>query len=67
MERIELKVDGMMCAGCENRVKNALENIQGVQSVVADHKAKKVEVVCNNTVTEEKIKERIEALGFEII
>ena len=52
MKNIEIKVEGMMCSGCENRVKNALENIQGVQNVVADHKAKKVEVVCSNEVTE---------------
>lgn len=67
MKKIELKVEGMMCSGCENRVKNALENIQDVQRVVADHKNKKVEIVCNNEVTENIIKEKIEDLGFEVI
>lgn len=67
MKNIELKVEGMMCSGCENRVRNALENIEGVQNVVADHKAKKVEVVCSNEVTEDIIKEKIENLGFEVI
>lgn len=67
MKNIEIKVEGMMCSGCENRVKNALENIHGVQKVVADHKNKKVEVICSDKVTENIIKEKIEVLGFEII
>ena len=67
MKNIEIKVEGMMCSGCENRVRNALENIEGVQNVVADHKAKKVEVVCGNEVTEDIIKEKIEDLGFKVV
>lgn len=67
MKNIEIKVEGMMCSGCENRVKNALENIQGVQNVVADHKAKKVGVICSSEVTEDIIKEKIEKLGFEVV
>ena len=38
MEKINLKVNGMVCTGCENRVKNALMNIEGVKKVSADHK-----------------------------
>ena len=39
-------VDGMMCEGCENRVKNALKNIEEVKDVTADHKTGKVVVTC---------------------
>ena len=67
MKNIEINVEGMMCLGCENRIKNALENIHGIQSVVADHKNKKVEVICSSEVTENIIKEKIEDLGFEVI
>ena len=31
MKEIVLNVKGMMCGGCENRVKNALSTIEGVQ------------------------------------
>ena len=37
MEEINLKVKGIMCGGCENRVKIALSEISGVESVDADH------------------------------
>ena len=32
MEKLEIKVKGMMCEGCENRIKNALFTIDGVES-----------------------------------
>ncbi|MBR2988933.1 MAG: heavy metal translocating P-type ATPase [Clostridia bacterium] len=33
-----LKVEGMMCPHCETRVKQTVENIEGVKSVVVDYK-----------------------------
>ena len=38
------KVEGMMCGGCENRVKNALKTIDGVEDVFASHTDKIVKV-----------------------
>ncbi len=38
MEKIILKVNGMVCNGCENRVENAFMNIDGVVKVNANHK-----------------------------
>ena len=37
MKETIIKVEGMVCNGCENRVQNALKNIDGVENVVADH------------------------------
>ena len=33
MKEINIKVKGMMCEGCENRIKNAVSTINGVESV----------------------------------
>ena len=38
MEKIIIKVKGMVCNGCENRIKNAIEQIEGVKQVIADYK-----------------------------
>ena len=38
MKELEIKVKGMVCEGCENRVKNALSTIDGVDNVEANHK-----------------------------
>ncbi len=69
MKEIELKVTGMHCGGCENRVKNAVSDIKGVKSVTADHEACKVNVefkkdVDDNVVKE--VKEAIERLDFKV-
>lgn len=67
MKEICLNVEGMMCSGCENRVKNALRNIEGVENVVADHTTQLVKVTLQANINENTIKECIEELGFDVI
>lgn len=67
MKEIILKVNGMMCGGCENRVKNAIQNINGVESVTADHTTGKVAVTANDDVSKEVIKETLEDVGYEVV
>lgn len=67
MKEINLKVDGMVCNGCENRVKNALKNIDGVENVIANHESGMVTVTSNGEIKESLIVETIENLGFKII
>lgn len=67
MSEINLKVKGMMCGGCENRVKNALENIDGVEKATADHATGNVNVIFNDATTKETIEETIEDIGYEIV
>lgn len=67
MKEINLKVEGMMCEGCENRIKNALSNIEGVESVEASHIEKTVKVVTNGEVDIEEIEDKIDDLGFEVV
>ena len=66
MKEIILKVEGMSCGGCENRVQNALKTIEGVEEVVADHVNCTVTVKANN-VDEAVIKEKIEDLGYSVV
>ena len=67
MKETLLKVKGMVCNGCENRIKNALENMEGIKNVVADHISGIVTVTANNDVSEDKMKEKIEDIGFEVV
>ena len=67
MKEINLIVNGMMCGGCENRVKNAIKNIEGVENVTADHNTGKVIVISNNEVSEKIIKETLEDIGYEVV
>ena len=67
MKETNLIVNGMMCGGCENRVKNAIKNIEGVENVTADHNTGKVIIISNNDVSEKIIKETLEDIGYEIV
>ena len=67
MKETKLIVNGMMCGGCENRVKNAIKNIEGVENVTADHNTGKVIVISDNEVSEEIIKEALEDIGYEVV
>ena len=67
MENMTLKVEGMHCSGCENRVKNALISLNGITTVAASFENKTVSVAFNLPATFETIKNKIEDLGFEVI
>ena len=67
MKKIILKVNGMRCTGCENRIKNAVGNIDGVKSVIADHTTGKVTVITDNDLSKEVIKEALEDIGYEVV
>ncbi len=66
MKETIIKVQGMVCSGCENRVQNALKNIDGIENVVADHVAGTVTITSNGEVSENVMKEKIEDIGFEV-
>lgn len=66
MKEIIIKVEGMVCNGCENRVKNALETIEGVENVIANHNNGTVTVTAKDGVSEKVLKEKIEDIGFDV-
>lgn len=61
-----IKIKGMVCSGCENRVQNALKTIEGIETVVANHKKGVVIINSKDEVSEDTIKEKIEDIGFEV-
>lgn len=61
---ITIKVEGMHCAGCENRINNAVKAIRGVKSVKASCTDKNVVIVANDKVDMGQIKDTIESIGF---
>lgn len=66
MKELELKVEGMVCGGCEKRVVNALSDLQGVSEVVASYQNGTVLIKMTEEVDVEVLKEKIEDLGFEV-
>ena len=67
MQEIILNIKGMMCEGCENRIKNVVKNIDGVEEVKADHKTGKVIITLNKDIEKVTISEAIEDIGYEVV
>ncbi len=67
MKEITIKVNGMVCGGCENRVKNAVSTIEGVEKVEADHNKGIVTVNMKEDISKEIIEEKIQDIGFEVV
>lgn len=66
MKEIIIKVEGMVCNGCENRVQNVVKQIAGVEKVVAKHEEGIVTITLNKDINIELIKEKIEDIGFKV-
>ena len=67
--KIEIRISGMSCTGCENRVENVLKNIENVKSVNANYNTGIVEIEINNikNLDIDVIKETLEDLGYDIL
>ena len=67
--KIEIRISGMSCTGCENRVENILKNIENVKSVNANYNTGIVEIGINNIkdLDIDMIKETLEDLGYDIL
>lgn len=61
-----LFVEGMTCGHCENAVKRALSELDGVKDVQVDLGTKKVEVEGENLVNS-VLKEAIEDAGYDVL
>ena len=67
MKESIIKVKGMVCGGCENRVKNALGEIEGVENVEASFETGIVKVTADEKVTSKMLEETIDDIGFEVV
>ena len=64
MKDILLHVEGMECTGCENRIQNALKDIDGVKEVVAKHQDGTVSISMEENCSLDDLKEKLSDLGF---
>lgn len=67
MKEIKIKVEGMVCEGCENRVKNALTTIEGIEEVEASYQKGEVTIFAKEEISKSVMEEKIEDIGFEVV
>lgn len=62
-----LKIEGMMCTHCSSRVKNCLEEIDGVTEAIVSHEANNAIVKLSKDVPYQDLKAAVEAQGYTVI
>lgn len=61
-----LKIEGMMCQHCEAHVKEALEKLPEVKSADVSHKKGKADITLLSEISDETLKNTVEALGYKV-
>jgi copper chaperone len=68
MKSVILNVNGMSCSHCENAVKKAVGNLEGVSNVSVDLEGKTVTVDYDESkVTLDNIRFEIDDQGYEVV
>ena len=67
MKETIINVKGMMCGGCENRIKNALGDFKDIEKVEANYKTGEVKILANENVERKAMEDVIEDIGFEVV
>jgi copper chaperone CopZ len=67
VKTIELRVTGMTCEGCENTVKEAVNNVEGVTGTEASHTKELATISYDTTLTDiDKLSAVIDELGYKV-
>ena len=62
-----IKISGMKCEGCKNRVINILSKVSEIDNVSVILESGTVSIEYSKNIDLDNIKEKIETLGFEVI
>ena len=64
--RKKLTIEGMSCGHCVKRVQEALQTVEGVQSVTVDLEAKTAVLELIAEVEAERLKAAVEEAGYDV-
>ncbi|NLW56850.1 MAG: heavy-metal-associated domain-containing protein [Firmicutes bacterium] len=64
--RKKLTIEGMSCGHCVKRVQEALQTVEGVQSVTVDLEAKTAVLELIAEVEGERLKAAVEEAGYDV-
>ena len=62
-----MKIEGMMCAHCEARVKKTLEKIEGVAEAKVSHTDGTALVILSAEVSNETLKKAVEDQDYKVL
>lgn len=62
-----IMIEGMSCMHCVGRVKNALEEMEGVKEVTVDLEGKSATINLEKDIEDDILKEKIEDAGYDVV
>ena len=62
-----MKIEGMMCAHCSDRVKKTLEGIEGVTAAAVSHEDGTAVVTMSAAVSDDVLKKAVEEQGYDVL
>lgn len=66
MQKVTLKIDGMMCGMCETHINDAIRNAFPVKKVTSSHAKGQAEILTETDITEDALKAVIAKTGYEL-
>ncbi|MBQ4427733.1 MAG: cation transporter [Oscillospiraceae bacterium] len=66
MQKITVKVDGMMCSMCESHVNEAVRKALGVDDVKSSHSKGETVITTDKAITEDDVKNAINPTGYTV-
>jgi copper chaperone CopZ len=67
LEKITLKVDGMMCGMCEAHVNEAIRGAFPVKKVTSSHTKGETVILTDAEIDEDKLKETVAETGYTVL
>ena len=66
MIKYTINVCGMMCSMCESHVNESIRNSFVVKKVSSSHKKERTEIIAEQELDKQRLKEVISELGYEV-
>ncbi len=67
MQKITMKIDGMMCSMCESHVNDAVRRAFPVKKVTSSHSKAETVILTETEIPEEQLRAAIEATGYRVL
>ena len=67
MVKTTVEIDGMMCGMCESHINDAIRQNFKVKKVKSSHAKGQTEIITENDIDEEKLRQTIENTGYKVV
>jgi copper chaperone CopZ len=66
MNKITVKIDGMMCGMCESHVNEAVRKAFSVKKVTSSHTKGETVILTDKTIAEDQLRSAIDQTGYQV-